>query len=343
MTRVAGPSAKVLFRRSVLLVVTLTGAGLMSSLTAAPPTTGAANPRLASVGPSRRVVPAPASSAALAFPAAIDRMTFHGLATRPGRQPQHGTAPGGVPPLPAARPAVDCWVRRCVALTFDDGPAPGTAHLLDILRARRVRATFFVLGCQVAAYPQLLRRESADGHEIGDHSYSHADLSAIPTGAVESEIGRTQKAIWRLTGNTPVLFRPPYGSTDRQVAAVARRHGLAQILWAVDPLDWRDRDSAVVQRRVVHAANSGSIILLHDIHPTTVAAVPGIVAKLSKAGFVFVTVSELYGGKPLTSGRKYTELTTETRQAGPRQHPARPGDPTSPPSPSPPSRPAPPA
>ncbi|WP_312881710.1 polysaccharide deacetylase family protein [Actinomadura alba] len=210
-----------------------------------------------------------------------------------------------LPPIPAARAKADCRVHRCVALTFDDGPVPGTARLLDILRDKGVRATFFVLGSQVAAYPGLLRREFAEGHEIGNHSYTHADLHQMSRAGAGSEMDRTQQAVRRVTGRTPVLFRPPYGATDAQVAAVARRNHLAQIMWAVDPFDWQDRDPDVVERRVVKETRRGAIILLHDIHETTVAAVPGIIEALDRKGYVFVTVSELYGGRPLVPGRRY--------------------------------------
>ncbi|MBC6461974.1 polysaccharide deacetylase family protein [Actinomadura sp. HBU206391] len=209
--------------------------------------------------------------------------------------------------MPPPRAKVDCQVRKCVALTFDDGPVPGTARLLDILGARGVRATFFVVGLQVAAYPGLVRREFAEGHEIGNHSYTHANLDHMSGAGAGSEMGRTQQAVWRVTGKAPVLFRPPYGATDAGVAAVARRNHLAQIMWAVDPLDWHDRDAALIKRRVVQDVRRGAIILLHDIHGTTVSAVPGIIAALNRKGYVFVTVSELYRGKRLAPGRRYSQ------------------------------------
>jgi peptidoglycan/xylan/chitin deacetylase (PgdA/CDA1 family) len=263
--------------------------------------------------------------------AAVDRRVVYPLGDKAPRTPSPHAVPSvpSAPSVPSVRTPVDCRVRKCLALTFDDGPVPGTARLLDTLRAKGVRATFFVLGCQVTAYPHILRRAAAEGHEIGDHSYSHADLAAESPATVEAEISRTQRAIRQVTGRAPVLFRPPYGATDAQVAAVARRHDLAQILWAVDPLDWRDHSAATVQGRVLHSARRGSIILLHDIHPTTVAAVPALITKLTKAGFVFVTVSELYGGRPLTPGRAYTSA-----EPPKRRHKAGPGpSPTASPTP----------
>ncbi|MFI6516232.1 polysaccharide deacetylase family protein [Spirillospora sp. NPDC050679] len=209
---------------------------------------------------------------------------------------------------PPAPPVVrtDCAKAKCVALTFDDGPMGPTAELLDVLAAHRARATFFLVGRNVAARPDLVRRELAAGHELGNHGYTHADLGRSPAAKVEAELTRTQQAIEQAAGVTPGLMRPPYGSTDRTVARIAKRMGLAQVMWSVDPLDWSARDSATVERRVVKGARPGRILLMHDIHPSTVAAVPGILRRLAAKGYVFVTVSELYG-RPLVPGRKYVQ------------------------------------
>ena len=290
MTDETGPRAVARAARSALLAAVLAGAGVLSSLAATPRPTASTMTR----------VPVAAQAAQAAAPRAFVPKTPAGrpLALRmPGWQ---------MPPPPAPRPRVDCRVDKCVALTFDDGPVPGTARLLNLLRARGVRATFFVLGSSAEAHPELVRREFVEGHEIGNHTYDHADLRALPGSRADAEMARTQATIRRLTGHGTALFRPPYGGTDRRIAGIARRHHLAQILWAVDPFDWRDRDPSVIQRRVVSSARRGSIILLHDIHSTTVAAVPGIVARLAAKGFVFVTVSELYAGRRLTPGRRYT-------------------------------------
>ncbi|MGK5554907.1 polysaccharide deacetylase family protein, partial [Actinomadura kijaniata] len=195
---------------------------------------------------------------------------------------------------------------KCVALTFDDGPMGPTARLLDILAQHRARATFFMVGRNVESRPDLLRRELAAGHELANHSYTHADLGRSSAAKVHAELSRTQAAIKHAAGVTPTLMRPPYGSTDGTVASASRRLGLAQILWTVDPLDWKDRDPRRVEQRVLGATRPGHIVLLHDIHPSTVAAVPAILKRLSAKGYVFVTVSELYGRR-LTPGKKYIE------------------------------------
>ncbi|GAA0941223.1 polysaccharide deacetylase family protein [Actinocorallia libanotica] len=214
-------------------------------------------------------------------------------------------------PAAAAAPAqkrVNCARVKCVALTFDDGPSAGTARLLTALRRSGARATFFVVGDQARARPGLVARAHAEGHEIGDHTEHHPQLTGLPSGRIHQEIDGTRRTIARLTGARPVLLRPPYGATDGRVAAQARRLGLAQVLWDVDTLDWRDRDHAVVARRAVRGLHRGAIILMHDSRPTTVAAVPAVLRAARAKGYALVTVSELLGstspGKVYRSGRR---------------------------------------
>ncbi|MFF5205802.1 polysaccharide deacetylase family protein [Streptosporangium sp. NPDC000396] len=206
--------------------------------------------------------------------------------------------------MPAPRD-IDCKHVKCVALTFDDGPGAYTSTLLDMLAKRGARATFFVVG-QMAARDSKnnLVRMVREGHEIGNHTWSHRQLTAISRSSMKAEIARTQKLIENRTGVRATIMRPPYGSTNRSVTAEARREGLAQILWSVDTKDWRDRDSGVVRRRGA-AAKPGSIVLFHDIHRTTVRAVPALLKDLQRKGFTFVTLSELYGRRSLTPGSRY--------------------------------------
>ncbi|NVI92383.1 polysaccharide deacetylase family protein [Actinomadura sp. BRA 177] len=193
---------------------------------------------------------------------------------------------------------------KCVALTFDDGPAESTRELLDVLAARKVKATFFLVGENVVKHPELVRREHEAGHELGDHSYTHADLGTASKKKVMSELTRTQDAIRRASGVTPVLLRPPYGSMSERLTKITKEMGLAQVLWTVDPLDWEHRDSEYVEKRVLKSVKPGYVVLMHDIHPTTVKAVPKIIDRLAAVGYTFVTVSELYGGK-LVPGKEY--------------------------------------
>ncbi|WP_326825135.1 polysaccharide deacetylase family protein [Streptosporangium sp. NBC_01756] len=231
--------------------------------------------------------------------------------------------PGNGHPASPAERHIDCRKVRCVALTYDDGPGPYTGRLLDVLAEYHARATFFVIGQMVAADgPLTLRRMVSEGHEIGNHTWSHTQLTALSDAGVKGELSRTQQIVHHVTGRWMSLMRPPYGATNQRVTAVARRKGLAQILWSLDTMDWRDRDSLVVIQRASRAAR-GSVVLMHDIHPTTVEAAPQVLARLTAAGYTFVTLSEMYG-KALTPGREYfgdTEL--DRRTAGERRESIR--------------------
>lgn len=221
-------------------------------------------------------------------------------------------APTETPPppsLPAPPPAtgspstgrVDCAVTACVALTFDDGPAAPTARLLAILADYDARATFFVLGVNATYRADTLAAIAAGGHEIGNHTYDHRDLTKLSTEQMLEQVNTTASAVQRATGQRPALLRPPYGAFDERVA---RSLELPVILWSVDPRDWADHDAAVVADRVTSRAQRGSIVLLHDIHDTTVDAVPAILEDFQRRGFTVVTVSELYGGN-LVAGQAY--------------------------------------
>ncbi|MFG1696918.1 polysaccharide deacetylase family protein [Nonomuraea sp. NPDC049309] len=200
---------------------------------------------------------------------------------------------------------VDCRVRKCVALTFDDGPGPYTGRLLNILAEHRARATFFALGGSVSAEPALIRRMSMEGHLVGNHSWSHKDLSKQPSSKVADSLGKTSDAVSEVIGQRPSLVRPPYGAVNPQVRDVAREMGCAVVTWDVDSEDESAKDAAEIADRVVHAAHPGAIILMHDIHRETVDAVPDILRRLRGNGYTFVTVPELYGPVGMQAGRMY--------------------------------------
>ncbi|MEQ4719620.1 polysaccharide deacetylase family protein [Nonomuraea sp. B19D2] len=193
------------------------------------------------------------------------------------------------------RPRVDCRRVKCVALTFDDGPGRHTGTLLRHLAKYHARATFFVLGSNVVTYPRVLRRTVAAGHEIGNHTWSHPLLTRLPAARVRSQIARTDRAVKAAAGVMPHLVRPPYGAFNR---AVRRQIARPIVMWNVDTLDWRYRNSATVARRTLRSVRPGSIVLFHDIHRTTVGAMPRVLKSLAKRGYHFVTVSELFGGRP---------------------------------------------
>jgi peptidoglycan/xylan/chitin deacetylase (PgdA/CDA1 family) len=185
----------------------------------------------------------------------------------------------------------DCKKVTCIALTFDDGPAaPETATLLTSLAQYNARATFFTVGQNVAAHPALVRAEARAGHEVGNHSWNHPDLTKLTPEQVASQLNRTSAAIKAATGKAPTLFRPPYGAVNAQVKAATT---LSPVLWDVDTEDWKYRDADKVAQTVIDKAQRNDVVLLHDIHPTSVAAVPRILRTLTARGYHFVTVSHL--------------------------------------------------
>jgi len=182
-----------------------------------------------------------------------------------------------------------------IALTFDDGPnATLTPKLLDLLAARHLKATFFVVGQNAADHPEVLKRAVREGHEIGNHSWSHPNLGKMSDEAVRRELQKTEDAIVAAIGRKPTLMRPPYGSiTARQKKWIHEEFGYRIILWDVDPLDWKRPGPSVVTARILKETRAGSIVLSHDIHPPTIEAMPATFDQLMKKGFKSVTVTEL--------------------------------------------------
>lgn len=224
----------------------------------------------------------------------------------PRRTPAVAVSPAPPPPPPLPTPTrkpVDCEVEKCVALTFDDGPGPDTGRLLDMFAKSGGHATFFIVGPMAREYPDLVRRAYAEGHEIANHTEHHLQLSVKSPKVVHREIEGTNRTIRELTGVDPVLFRPPYGATDKAVGVETRKLGLAQILWSVDTLDWQDKNADIVSRRAIRGLHRDAIILMHDIHPTTIAAVPRILKACKAKGLTPVPVSDLLG--PTKPGRRY--------------------------------------
>lgn len=182
-----------------------------------------------------------------------------------------------------------------VALTFDDGPNPNTTpQVLDILRRHGVKATFFVVGQSAARHKDIVARAAAEGHEIGSHTWDHPSLTKLSHEGIVSQMDRTAAAIREATGRMPAVMRPPYGATNKTIIDfLVSRYGTPSILWSVDTQDWRHPGVDVVIHRAVDPVKNGSIILLHDIHASTLAAVDGVVRGLLARGFKLVTVSEL--------------------------------------------------
>jgi peptidoglycan/xylan/chitin deacetylase (PgdA/CDA1 family) len=182
-----------------------------------------------------------------------------------------------------------------IAMTFDDGPsAENTPRLLEMLKQRNIKATFFLIGQNVAANPNIVKQILADGNEIGNHTWTHPQLSKLSDDKVTAEITKTQDAIKDASGYTPTLLRPPYGAiTARQREWISSQFGLNVILWSIDPFDWKRPGAAVITQRILSQVRPGAIILSHDIHKQTVDAMPATLDGLIAKGYKFVTVSQL--------------------------------------------------
>jgi peptidoglycan-N-acetylglucosamine deacetylase len=190
-------------------------------------------------------------------------------------------------PAQAASAAQSC-AAGYVRLTFDDGPTrAATPAILDTLAARGVTATFFVTGSMAAARPDILRRASAEGHRIGNHSWSHPDLTTLTYAQVASQLQRTNDVIQEVTGSSPSEWRPPYGARNDVVRAAAADVGLtSMVMWTVDPRDWADPPATTIRDRVLEDVRPGGIVLLHDASAlNTPAALPLILDGLDARGY----------------------------------------------------------
>lgn len=188
--------------------------------------------------------------------------------------------------------------KKLVALTFDDGPsAATTARLLDILKEKNAKATFFVVGTMAQRAPDLVKREEAEGHEVGSHTMAHASFTTMDAAAVQNEMKAADGMFQEILGHSAGLVRPPYGSLNQ---VTKENVGRPLVLWTVDPLDWKYRDAAGVRQRAVADSFDGAVILMHDIYPTTVDAVAGVIDDLRAQGYEFLTISEMARARGVT-------------------------------------------
>jgi len=246
---------------------------------------------------------------ALAGPSARRLAASLAGALPPGRS---APAPAGVAPARSRYRIVGCIsheagairggpARREVAIGFDDGPWTQTPEFVTMLERAGVKATFFMIGRQItASWRSTLLRELRDGDVLGDHTWSHPELTRSPE--VRSQLLRTIAVIRGLTGYTPCLFRPPYGVYDTAVLRTARSLGLATVLWNDDPADWSRPGTAAIVERVLAGVRPGSIIISHDgggDRGQTLAAYPAIFAALRRRGYRVVTLLELLGLRPV--------------------------------------------
>jgi peptidoglycan-N-acetylglucosamine deacetylase len=198
-------------------------------------------------------------------------------------------------------------------LTYDDGPFPYTSRLAQIMKQENVKATFFMMGTNVQRYPEAVKDVQATGSELANHTWSHPSLPGLSNSRMRSQLTRTSKEIEKVSGVKVKLMRPPYGSTNKRLSQVTKELGMAEIYWDVDTLDWQDKDADLLVDVVLYSAQRDQVVLMHDIHESTVDGAQAIFRGLKKRGFTLVTVSELYpkarpgGHYPLRYGRGFAK------------------------------------
>ena len=178
-----------------------------------------------------------------------------------------------------------------VALTFDDGPRRGTTdRLLEGLKERGASATFFLVGEEAERYPELVRRMQAEGHQVGNHTWSHVRLEGASKAVIQEEVGKTEELLETLLGGSGYWLRPPYGLITPGTEKLVR---VPMVKWSVDPRDWENKNTDKVVQAILKHVKPNSIILLHDIYDTSVDAALKVVDTLEAQGYCFVTVEEL--------------------------------------------------
>lgn len=180
---------------------------------------------------------------------------------------------------------------RAIAITFDDGPNEiTTPEILNILKKKDVQATFFMLGENVIKNKEIVEQVFKNGHEIGNHSFSHRQLTLLSNEEMKAEIDKTDQAIFNITGHIPDYIRPPYGSANNELAEIGKR---PFIEWSVDSKDWQSKNKESIINEVKNQVYPGSILLFHDIQPATVEALPEVIDYLYSQNYEFVTINQL--------------------------------------------------
>jgi peptidoglycan/xylan/chitin deacetylase (PgdA/CDA1 family) len=179
-----------------------------------------------------------------------------------------------------------------IALTFDDGPTPGLTELiLDRLKERGLAASFFMIGQNATVAPDLVKRVFAEGHAVGNHTYTHPKLSDLPDAQVEFELARTQDTLAEILNHRPAMFRPPYGFFRKNQGPLARKLGLRVVLWSVDSRDWAQPGEDKIAEMILTQTKAGSIILCHELHRQTVDCISRVLDQLLEREFQFVPVT----------------------------------------------------
>ena len=205
-----------------------------------------------------------------------------------------------------------------MALTFDDGPSANTEKLLDAMKKRNIKLTFFVVGERLDEFSTLLKREYDEGHEIGSHTYNHMNLGKADSATITENLQKTQNKMEEILGASlgTILVRPPYGSVSDTAKSTINA---PLILWSIDTLDWKSRNADAVKEQILNQACDGAIVLMHDLYDTSVDGCIAAVDELTKQGYTFVTVSELFRrkGETLAAGTTYTNAEKNGIDLGP--------------------------
>lgn len=185
-----------------------------------------------------------------------------------------------------------------IAITYDDGPSKYTPEILDVLKENNSSATFFVLGSQVNRNKDILVRMLEEGNQIGNHTYNHKKLTTISDEELYKQIRGTDDLIYRATGYTPSIMRPPYGATNEELNKKIQK---PVINWSIDTRDWENRNTEIIVNSILEDVKDGDIILMHDLYDTTAEASKIVIPELVKRGYQLVTVEELFEYKEATA------------------------------------------
>lgn len=182
--------------------------------------------------------------------------------------------------------------KKLVAITFDDGPSEYTKILIDELKKRNIPATFFVLGSEVEKHPDILKFSHDTGNEIAIHSFEHKLFTKLTENEILEQVSKTKNIIHEITNEDPLLIRVPYGSTNKTITKVLQLHDLTSVLWNVDSLDWKFKNTIKTYNYVMKKFKGNDIILMHDTFKTSIETATLVIDKLQSENYIFVTVSK---------------------------------------------------
>ncbi|GIH75759.1 polysaccharide deacetylase family protein [Planobispora longispora] len=246
----------------------------------------------------------------LAGGCALSLLTAASAAWGAERSAPAGAAKPSATPTATAKPKpkpkpVDCAKVKCIALTFDDGPGKYADKLLDTLKKHGAKATFFLEGQYVKSRPAFAKRMVAEGHDIGNHSYTHPKFTEIPLENIREELKKTQDIVKKVTGKYPTMIRPPYGLLDDDTKTAATEMKMPIVLWNGGSRDWATKNEKAIYDEVLKNAKRDGVILMHDWVTQTVLVMPKLLTELKKRGYHVVAVSSLPGAKSLKPADVY--------------------------------------